>query len=288
MEKINCPLCGSHKSTVFLESIDIKKTRKRFKIVECSDCFFKFTNPRPTFQEIGNYYGTDYYSYQKPQFKSISINPNGQRFLDYGCGAGHTLLEKASLGYNVFGVEIDDHSIKTGKELGFNIIKARADKINFPEQYFDMIHVNHVLEHIHNLRTMTTEFHRCLKTGGTLWLEVPNVESYDAKIHGDSWGYWYLPVHLYHFNLGSLEKLLKLAGFENFEIKTINVPGINKRMDYIKSRYTVLKMKIALTNKPALRNFISALFFVGFNFFRYLIHKQKASDGNLIQVIASK
>ncbi len=288
METIACPLCGSKESSLFVETVDIKNTREQFKVVECSHCSFKYTNPRPTFDEIGKYYGTDYYSYQKPVAQSISINTDGKRFLDYGCGAGHVLLQKAELGYHAFGIEIDDTAIKTGKEMGFNIKKADPNKIDFPDDYFDNIHINHVLEHIHNLQTIMSEFYRCLKTGGQMWIEVPNVDSYDAKIHGAAWSYWYVPLHLYHFNTKSIENVLKRGGFTKFEIKTATVPAFNKKLDYLKSRYTTLKMKMALSNTPRLPRLITSLAFVGFNFLRYCTHKKKDLDGNLIQVIATK
>ena len=69
-----------------MEIIDIKITRERFNVVECSGCSLKYTNPRPDYDEIGPYYGESYYSYRQPNAQKVELEPTGKKFLDYGCG----------------------------------------------------------------------------------------------------------------------------------------------------------------------------------------------------------
>lgn len=50
---------------------------------------------------------------------------------------------------------------------------VNVEKMEFPDNYFDYIIINHVLEHVENERKAVGELSRCLKDGGTLIFSMP-------------------------------------------------------------------------------------------------------------------
>jgi SAM-dependent methyltransferase len=59
-----------------------------------------------------------------------------------------------------------------------------------PDNSFDLVVCLHVLEHVQNLVSATTELHRILKPGGLLFVEVP----YFTSVH-----YYTDPTHVHSF-----------------------------------------------------------------------------------------
>ena len=62
MENISCDLCSSKKNENVAEQNDLlhKTTDKTFSVVRCTECGLHFTNPRPSIDEIGKFYSTEY------------------------------------------------------------------------------------------------------------------------------------------------------------------------------------------------------------------------------------
>ncbi len=70
METVNCDFCEGSGFIEITTQTDIlhKSTSELFKIVECTQCKLNFLNPRPTMQEIGQYY-TGSYSFHQSNSK---------------------------------------------------------------------------------------------------------------------------------------------------------------------------------------------------------------------------
>ena len=62
MEIVNCDLCGSNNYKTVATQTDLihKSTKAYFSIVECEDCGLNYTNPRPSPEEIGDFYVKSY------------------------------------------------------------------------------------------------------------------------------------------------------------------------------------------------------------------------------------
>jgi len=275
METINnCPICGNNEQIWYLTAKDIKISKKKFNIVQCVNCGFVFTNPRPSFVEINLYYGEGYYSYKKPQNKILTnIISNGLKLLDIGCGAGEFLIEKKNCGYEVYGAEIDPKVVSQAKKNNLNIELVTFDKLPYNDNYFDEIHLSHVLEHIHAINEILSEIYRCLKADGKLFIEVPNVDSYDAKNFCKYWRHFDVPRHLYHFNTNSLIDLLKYKKFMILKQSTHDI----KSLQYYKGSLSTIK------NMPFTRRLHGFI-----NIIRYLVHNVKNNDGLIIKVVACK
>jgi SAM-dependent methyltransferase len=290
-ELVNCPLCSSARYSPWMRAAAKNDMNLLFEIVSCDACGFKFTNPRPTMQNIGGYYGDDYYSYQLPIDRvsaKLFSTKNKARFLDYGCGAGHKLIEKMNQGYEAYGVELDDKARQIGRTLGLDIRPAKMDRIDFVDDYFDEIHINNVLEHLHRPTAIIAEAFRCLKRGGRLWIEVPNIESFDSKLFGDMWRHLDVPLHLNHFGPQSLRFLLHKYDFKHYVMKTHHVPVFDPNLYYLKGLYTTMKIKFETETGSPISRYLASRWFVVSRLLKYFVHRKNENDGNMLQVIAAK
>ena len=204
-------------------------SKESFVIVQCENCSFKFTNPRPDEASIGRYYASEeYISHSNTSngitnkayrvVRSITLRqkvalinkfvPQKGRLLDYGCGTGHFLEASAKNGWQIAGFEPSEVARKQANELTDN--KVEGDDITkFEPESFDMITLWHVLEHIHELNDTIKKILALLKPQGFLLIAVPNADSLDAQKYKENWAAYDVPRHLYHFNQQTMKRFLK-------------------------------------------------------------------------------
>ena len=143
---------------------------------------------------------------------------SGGRVLDVGCGTGGYLRLLRELGWEVYGVEVDEVACAEAKKWELDIFHGQLEEAGFPEDCFDLVRMNHVLEHLPRPLRSLKEAKRVLKEGGRLLIEVPNVASLSALLFGDRWYHLDVPRHLFHFSPRTLRPLLEKAGFAQVEI----------------------------------------------------------------------
>ena len=93
----------------------------------------------------------------------------GLRVLDFGCGDGHIVKELADLGVDAYGVDIDRVALAKGGE---RCLYANG-RLPFPDNHFDFIYANQVLEHVTSLPITSPEVYRVLKPGGAWYTASP-------------------------------------------------------------------------------------------------------------------
>jgi SAM-dependent methyltransferase len=84
--------------------------------------------------------------------------------LDLGCGDGELVKLFCSKGYTAFGADI---LLEPFADPGLKIIDVETGKIPFPDQSFDFVFSDNVLEHVRDLSITFSEIRRLLKPGGT-------------------------------------------------------------------------------------------------------------------------
>ena len=88
---------------------------------------------------------------------------------------------------------------------------------------FDRVLLSHVLEHVPNPLEVLEKLRGRLRPGGRLLLSVPNVESLQAQVFGGYWLGYDMPRHLWHFSPSTLGHLVRRAGFEIVESRTVEL-----------------------------------------------------------------
>ncbi len=74
---------------------------------------------------------------------------------------------------------------------------------------------------------------RWLKPGGVLYIQVPNIEGFEAHIFKSYWYGLELPRHLWHFSPESLRRLLMTAGLEEIFVHTTPDSYVQKSVRYL-------------------------------------------------------
>jgi SAM-dependent methyltransferase len=239
-------------------------------------------------EEIGPYYGSDYYSYlPKPKITQGDVQSNGKRFLDVGCGSGSYLVAMRDLGYDVYGIELDDAVVAAAQARGLDVSKADFSALTFASDYFDEIRLNHVLEHIHDFNGILAELLRVLKNAGTITISVPNIRSFDAGLFGCHWRHLDVPRHLYHFDRSSLRSLLEKHRFTDIQVETLHAP-LTKNLDYLKGLFTTSKSIYALSNWPKPLRLMHATLSSAIGLVRYAAHRTSSENGSFLKATATK
>lgn len=233
----HCPVCGHQHFSPFLSCQDHTLSQEKFSIVACAQCQFKFTNPRPSAQSIGQYYQSDTYISHHDEaqnlmakvyvwvrkftlkgklnlINTLAKKQTSKRLLDVGCGTGMFLHACRLGGWQCSGMEPDPAArAKAEKNIGQKLL-AQIDE-SLQKNTFDVVTLWHVLEHIHTLNETLTTLRESLKTGGHIVIAVPNHQSHDAQKYGKYWAAYDVPRHLYHFSQNTMIQLLEKHGFEH-------------------------------------------------------------------------
>lgn len=138
----------------------------------------------------------------------------GARLLDVGCGNGRFLLQMRAAGWDVAGVEPDPNAVSVARVAGLDVKGGLLEQGSQPDDHFDAITMNHVIEHLHDPVQTLKECARILKPGGRISISTPNFDAQGHKIFGSDWFPLQPPSHLVLFTPASLRLALCDAGFE--------------------------------------------------------------------------
>ncbi len=288
----SCLVCGNTLFTPLFSCKDFVATGELFQLLRCNECSFLFTNPRPSSNEIGKYYQSERYvshagdkagfsfMYKlydavrdfsiKQKLALIKSYHDGGNLMDLGCGLGYFL--DGAIKDNTFksiGIDISDDAINyVKKRFGYEV-KNESELDSLTQNSFDIITQWHVLEHVHLLNERMQQLKRLLKENGTLFIAVPNSNSWDAKYYKEFWDGYDVPRHLYHFNQKSFDALMAKHGFKVVDTRPMifDAPYISMRSEVHKgNRLSFLKGAISGTvstiNAVSKKDYSSLLFVV--------------------------
>lgn len=143
------------------------------------------------------------------------------RLLDVGCGNGEYLDRMRQLGWEVVGVEPDGSAACIARErLGLEVFAGSLEGAKFPDECFDAITMNHVIEHAGDPIGLLRECRRILKPGGKLMVITPNIQSLGRRILKEAWLHWDPPRHLFLFALHSLRLSAERSGLDVQDLRT--------------------------------------------------------------------
>lgn len=262
-----CPICGSDKSTMLVElnckNFDKSVIYKDIKITECEKCGHVYN--RLTDEEISNlqrYYEEEYApinlnpvatcglrpgsssSFSIKRYEEIynlmieHINKNS-RILDIGCAMGGLIKFLGGKGFkNLYGIDLIKEYVDLTNDK--NISVGSVYDIPFEDDSFDVIVLDHILEHLTELKVVFEEIKRVLTDDGILVIGLPDASGYNNMI------FWFtIREHVQHFDLKHLKLLLDNCGFDlnSFKKTTMAIDETNT----IENLMALFKRK---TDKP--------------------------------------
>ena len=199
------------------------------RTVICMDTGLVRNDPVPDDAELAQFYAEDYrISYKgarKPRRRQILRNfrraeihvrthwdllEPTSRVLDVGAGSGEFLFLMTRLGKTVIGIEPNiDYAAYCREELGLDVRTTHLAHDLFLPGQFDLVRMNHVLEHLNDPVKYLGEIANWLAPDGLLYVEVPNIE---ADCRSKSRGRMFHYAHIFNFNPWTLRACAGLAG----------------------------------------------------------------------------
>lgn len=259
---ILCPLCASHIfESVWKEFLPGSFIGKDYvlHISICKQCGFAMQNPRMKEDDLDRYYKDSVYYHNcildKPipkricQMKRIDSflarhGISSGKLLDVGCYSGHLLDFFKARGWNVWGIEPNNSMVKQlRKKYGQKIALGTIEEASktFSENNFDVVILNHVLEHLYTPQDDLRILRRFISGHGYLYIEVPDAACIPSTIIN-----YFSVEHLNYFTKSSLVQLLNVCGYEVVDIK-----GRLNKSKTIEPNYPVIS---ALFNKKKKSN----------------------------------
>lgn len=231
-EEVCCNYCGS-------KNYEKKYVVDGFNYVQCNKCRFIYVNPRLTADEINNLYNEDYFvgngfdksvEYKKEfELQSERINlsdwdlssirfflgdyQDRLNLLDIGCGMGLFLWKAREKGFDVEGLELSDYAAEFARLKGIKVQQKPIEDAELKNNYFDVIVMKEVIEHLPDVKSSLTKIYSSLKTNGVLFLTTGNYNCPERKLRGSKWFYFMPAGHLQVFSDKTIKKFLLQAGF---------------------------------------------------------------------------
>ena len=224
-----------------------------YDVLRCPKCGLRWLSPRPSANGYRRLYSDAMYfggegaspaAYEKEARSRINYwksrirtaaSTLGRRgcdlsFLDYGAATGEFVRVARDGGYASVGLELSADARAAAKvRNGISLLSLdQIEEIN--TKRFDVIHMNHVLEHMPDPLAHLRWCEDRLNSEGLLVIEVP--QQFDNDL--DRLRRWlraggrrpqfdaYSLHHTYFFNPGTLQSILERAGFEVVHLTTFN------------------------------------------------------------------
>ena len=223
--EILCKICSSPKTE--------KVKRDDVDYIKCGNCGVFYIEDYPTEANFAKKFDQDFIigpkEYLKTEHRRI-FRITGQlellneiskyrhspaKILDCGCGRGFFLDEARRHGYTVTGIEVSRASIYYCNNIGIPVFNS-IDSLN---SKFDIAVMHNALVKTPNPLDTMKKLHDKLNELAFVFIRVPYTKAKYWKILTRTDDEFFKQIYLQHYTEESLEKLLKLSGFEILKIE---------------------------------------------------------------------
>lgn len=243
-EKLACNLCGSKDYKILYKSnFNYDLVEGHFSqysvyadIVRCNNCSLVYESPREKIDIINERLMKEAYPIkelaieEREKFFRLNIKrmkkniPVKGRLLDIGCNIGDFLNLMRKEGLDIYGIEPSRSAAERAREYyGLNVINDVADNAieNFEDNFFDIVTIWDVIEHLSDPCGVLNKVNKKLKKGGYVCIATHNIDSLFAKATRSFYPHL-MYQHLYHFSDKTLKAMLDKAGFQIVKSETFN------------------------------------------------------------------
>jgi SAM-dependent methyltransferase len=191
-----------------------------------------FLLPEPSEIQLKQAYDSSYYGEGKNKFgfsvehfidfyrrkkasNIAALIPAGSKILDLGCGNGRFLQHMLSFGnFELHGVELPGGSAERASSIKeINLKVGTLNENDFSPEYFDVITLFHVFEHLQKPKETMGLVDRFLRQEGLLVMTFPNIAGWQAKIFKSNWYHLDPPRHLIFFDPDDMIGIMEKQGF---------------------------------------------------------------------------
>lgn len=233
--EVKCNLCGGNKFILVF-------SQEKSRILKCEKCGLVFRYPAPTRRQIQKFYDAkehlenQYFAnlqkdydrnnpavllYQK-ELAKIRHRLKPGKVLDIGCAYGVFLDVARQNGWQPYGVEVSHKSSSYArKNFNLNVFCGTLNEAKFQDNFFHLVTMWDVIEHVVDPLHTLKEIHRILKKDGLLLILTINTASLIGKLAAANYktkSFLYDIQHNYFFSDVTLAAALKKADFGKTEI----------------------------------------------------------------------
>lgn len=242
MREIICPICNSRSRTVlygpklpakFDEMAPPSPYAAHYQINRCVNCGLTFSSPVMDDRGVSRLYEDSsetnvspgeednvrrtmmlYYRLAAPHLR------DRHRMLDVGCDMGFMLEAAKTDGFKeLHGIEPVSSARRIAEAIeGTTISDKFFEQTDYPADYFDLITLIHVLDHLYDPRMVLQQALKNLRPEGLVLAVVHNVRSLLGLVLGERFPIFNL-YHHYFFNKNTLAELFRRQGFEVVKVK---------------------------------------------------------------------
>jgi SAM-dependent methyltransferase len=199
IERARCPICGSDRTWLYRTDVtDLEYfvlPPREFLMQKCGDCGSEFLTPRPLESELPPFYPSDYHAYNenhsgvarllvqlrarsRARFYDRLIQSHPGRIFDVGTGDCRHFDElRRFLDLECAGIEIQPDVAEKGRARGYDVLEGALETADLTDHLgkYDIVSMNHILEHVVSPHTMLERAHDLLRPGGHLIGQLPTV-----------------------------------------------------------------------------------------------------------------
>jgi len=160
----------------------------------CTQCRTKFMNPQYSDAYLRQYYSS-YITPESParlawrrlqkesHFDVLARFSRSGRCLCVGCGDGLELRVAKAAGFDVEGYDVDMATTRAVMEsVGARVHTGPFAGLNIPNDTYDCLYMDQVLEHLKNPQSYLRTARRLLKPNGILYVGLPNIGSVSCAL----------------------------------------------------------------------------------------------------------
>lgn len=220
-----CPVCSAEQVRFLFSARNLHSLApEEYDLFSCRTCTHRYVYPLPEPDELARYYRRGYWSEMEEAgeidagvrrlLARLQQEHPGGRVLDVGCAAGRKAAVMRDMGLRVVGLEPYEEGCRLAWEShGLEVTCAYLQDADLPPESFDAVTFFDVIEHVNDPVGDLRAAYGLLKPGGTVYLKVPNMRSWQARLFGKWWAVLDPPRHLHHFTPKSLRQALLTTGF---------------------------------------------------------------------------
>lgn len=240
----SCPVCSSTRTRLRWRGLPdrlFRTTAERFDVARCADCGAHFLLPIPSQQQLAGYYPDDYWVGPSDRedgrvaqggllerYRQFVLRDHVRfvrrvlqaqrehgmpiRVVDVGCGDGsflQALGEPACVG-----LDRSEPALRAVRARGIEAVSGTLGDHPLPKRSFSLVTAFHFLEHVHPIEPILLAMRELLAPGGAIVVQVPNQDSWQAKLLGRWWAGYDVPRHVVDYSARTLCRTLDRCGFE--------------------------------------------------------------------------
>jgi SAM-dependent methyltransferase len=235
LRPVSCPLCGGGRHRP-------EREIRGFQLARCCDCRMVFVNPQPAPEVLAAGYNAedgladliggradkvDFYEtwfgqrdrkrWSTALGRMARIVGTG-RLLEYGCGPALVGQLAAELGWQVEAIDVGAWIRELQSKRDFPLHVGTLAEMDWPDGRFDAVYAQDVLEHLQRPLEELRALARLLRSGGVLYVHVPNYASLTIRLGVSRFAYNEPLGHLNYFTPGTLAAMLRRAGFDRVRL----------------------------------------------------------------------